>query len=140
ERLRLRKEKAKPAADVLRRWLIARRGQVPDGSATAKAIDYSLNRWAALTRYIDDPAVPADNNWVENRIRPIAIGRSNWLFAGSLRAGQRAAAVMSLIQSAKLNGHDPFAYLKDVLTRLPTQPASRIGELLPHSWKPDSAL
>ena len=139
ERLRLRQEKAKPAADVLRRWLIARRGQVPDGSATARAIDYSLNRWAALTRYIDDPAVPADNNWVENRIRPIAIGRSNWLFAGSLRAGQRAAAVMSLIQSAKLNGHDPFAYLKDVLTRLPTQPASRIGELLPHNWKPESA-
>ena len=138
-RQRMRQEKARPAADVLHRWLIARRGQVPDGSATARAIDYSLNRWAALTRYIDDPAVPADNNWVENRIRPIAIGRSNWLFAGSLRAGQRAAAVMSLIQSAKLNGHDPFAYLKDVLTRLPTQPASRIGELLPHNWKPESA-
>ena len=65
--------------------------------------------------------VPIDNNWVENRIRPIAIGRNNWLFAGSLRAGQRAAAVMSLIQSAKLNGIDPLAYLKDVLNRLPTQ-------------------
>ena len=66
----------------------------------------------------------------------IAVGRSNWLFAGSLRAGQRAAAVMSLIQSAKLNGHDPYAYLKDVFTRLPTQPASRIDELLPHRWQP----
>jgi hypothetical protein len=64
----------------------------------------------------------------------IAIKRSNWLFAGSLRAGQRATAVMSLIQSAKLNGHDPYAYLKDVLTRLPTQRASQIGELLPHRW------
>ena len=69
----------------------------------------------------------------------IAIGRNNWLFAGSLRAGQRAAAVMSLIQSARMNGHDPYAYLKDVLTRLPTHKASRIVELLPHRWKPADA-
>src|SRR3954453_14758533 len=75
-----------------------------------------------------------DNNWVENRIRPIALGRSNWLFARSLRAGKPAAAVMSLIQSARLNDHDPYRYLRDVLERLPTQPASRIGELLPHNW------
>jgi transposase len=79
------------------------------------------------------------NNWVENQIRPIAIGRSNWLFAGSLRAGQRAAAVMSLVHSARLNGHDPYAYLKDVLERLPTQPASRVEELLPHRWQPSLA-
>lgn len=80
--------------------------------------------------------MPIDNNWIENQIRPIALGRKNWLFAGSLRAGQRAAAIMSLIQSARLNGHEPFTYLKDVLTRLPGQPHSRIGELLPHHWKP----
>lgn len=80
------------------------------------------------------------NNWVENQIRPIALGRSNWLFAGSLRAGQRAAAVMSLVHSANINGHDPYAYLKDVLERLPTQPASRIEELLPHCWKPAAAV
>ena len=78
---------------------------------SAKAIDYSLGRWTALTRYLDDGDVPCDNNWVENQIRPIAIGRSNWLFAGSLRAGKRAAAIMSLIHSARLNGHDPYAYL-----------------------------
>jgi len=101
---------------------------------TARAIDYSLNRWAALTSYIDDGDLPIDNNWVENRIRPIAIGRQNWLFAGSLRAGKRAAAVMSLIHSAKLNGLDPYTYIRDVLERLPTQPASRVGELLPHQW------
>lgn len=71
----------------------------------------------------------------ENRIRPIALGRHNWLFAGSLRAGKRAAAVMSLIHSAKLNGHDPYAYMRDVLTKLPTHPASRIEELLPHRWQ-----
>ena len=80
--------------------------------------------------------MPIDNNWIENRIRPIAIGGNNWLFAGSLKAGQRAAAVMSLIQSAKLNGHDPYAYLKDVLNRLPTQKNSQIEELLPHLWRP----
>ena len=76
------------------------------------------------------------NNWIENRIRPVALGRSNWMFAGSLRAGRRAAVIMSLIQSAKLNGHDPYRYLKDVLERLPTHPASRIDELLPHRWQP----
>jgi len=82
--------------------------------------------------------LPADNNWVENQIRPIAIGRNNWLFAGSLRAGQRAAAIMSLVHSAKLNGHEPHAHLK-VMQRLPTHPASRISELLPHRWKPAQA-
>ena len=75
------------------------------------------------------------NNWIENQIRPVAIGRANWLFAGSLRAGQRAAAVMSLVQSARMNGHDPYAYLKDVLTRLPTHRARRVEELLPHRWQ-----
>jgi len=74
------------------------------------------------------------NNWVENQIRPWAIGRANWLFAGSLRAGQRAAAIMSLIR--QLNGHDPHAYLKDILTRLPTHKASDISALLPHRWQP----
>ncbi len=80
--------------------------------------------------------MPIDNNWVENRNSPVAIGRNNWLFAGSLRAGQRAAAVMSLIHSARLNGHDAYAYMKDILERLPSQRASRIGELFPHRWVP----
>ncbi len=109
----------------------AQRTKVPNGVATAKALDYSLKRWAALTRYLDDGSVPIDNNQVENLIRPWALGRKNWLFAGSLRSGRRAAAIMSLIQSAKLNGHEPYAYLKDVLTRLPTHKASAIDELLP---------
>jgi transposase len=135
QRRRSRQERARPVADALHQWLTQQRHKVPDGSATAKAIDYSLKRWRALTRFIDDGELPPDNNWVENQIRPIAIGRSNWLFAGSLRAGQRAAAIMSLVHSARLNGHEPHAYLKDVLERLPTQPASRIGELLPHRWQ-----
>ncbi|MBK6852781.1 MAG: transposase domain-containing protein [Burkholderiales bacterium] len=102
-----------------------------------KAIDYSLNRWTQLTRFVDDADVPISNNWVEH-IRTIALGRANWLFAGSLRAGKRAAAVMSLLHSARINGHDPYAYFKDVLERLPTHPASRIDELLPHRWAPPS--
>ena len=125
---------SQPVFDLLHDWLIANRQKVPDGSATAKAIDYSLKRWAQLTHFVDDGDVPISNNWVENQIRPIALGRSNWLFAGSLRAGRRAAAVMSLLHSARINGHDPYAYFKDVLERLPTHPASRIDELLPHRW------
>ena len=89
----------------------------------------------ALARYLDDGAVPIDNNPVENTIRPWALGRSNWLFAGSLRSGKRAAAIMSLIGSAKMNDLDPYVYLKDVLERLPTHPARRIEELLPHRWR-----
>ncbi len=98
-------------------------------------MDYSLKRWAALTRYLEDDGLPVDNNRVENLIRPWALGRSNWLFAGSLRSGQRAANIMSLIQPAKLNGHEPHAYLKDVLTWLPTQKASQIQKFLPQHWK-----
>lgn len=136
KRREIREQKGRPAADALHTWLIAYRQRVPDGGATAKAIDYSLGRWEALTRYLDDGAIPIDNNWVENQIRPIAIGRNNWLFAGSLRAGQRAAAVMSLIHSARLNGQDVYAYLKDILERLPSHPASHVTELLPHNWAP----
>jgi transposase len=134
QRRNIRQQQGRPAADALHAWLLAQRERVPEGSATAKAINYSLGRWDALTRYLDDGHLPIDNNWVENQIRPIAIGRNNWLFAGSLRAGQRAAAIMSLIHSARLNGHDVYAYLKDVLDRLPSQPASRVGELFPHRW------
>ena len=116
-------------------WLQLERNRVPDGSAIAKAIDYSLNHWAGLGRFLLDGAVPIDNNHIENQMRPWALGRRNWLFIGSQLAGERAAVVMSLLQSAKLNGHEPWAYLKDVLTRLPTQLNSRIGELLPHQWQ-----
>ena len=132
-----RRRRSRPVAAALHHWMRQQRQKIPDGSATAKAIDYSLNRWAALTRFLDDGELPIDNNWVENQIRPIALGRSNWLFAGSLRAGKRAAAVMSLLHSARINGLDPYIYIRDVLERLPLQPASRIDELLPHRWRPN---
>ncbi|QXI18872.1 IS66 family transposase [Pseudomonas hamedanensis] len=135
-RRQIRQEKAVAVMDTLHAWMIAQRELVPEGSAISRALDYSLKRWAALSRYLDDGAIPIDNNWCENQIRPWALGRKNWLFAGSLRSGKRAAAIMSLIQSARLNGHDPYAYLKDVLTRLPTQRASEIDQLLPHKWQP----
>ena len=134
ERMDVRRERTKPLLDALHEWMTLQRRKVPDGSTTAKALDYSLKRWAALIRFADDGQLPVDNNWIENQIRPIAIGRNNWLFAGSLRAGKRAAAVMSLIQSARMNGHDPYAYLSDVLARLPTQKSNKIDELLPHRW------
>ncbi|KWS24577.1 transposase [Pseudomonas syringae pv. syringae] len=133
-RRRIRQEKAVPVMDMLHAWMLAQRSLVPEGSAISKALDYSLKRWAALSRYLDDGAVPIDNNWCENQIRPWALGRKNWLFAGSLPSGKRAAAIMSLIHSARLNGHDPYAYLKDVLTRLPSQRACHIHQLLPHKW------
>ena len=132
----LRQARSKPILDKLRDWLIGQREKVTNGTATAKAIDYSLKRWEALIRYLDDGDVPIDNNWVENQIRPWALGRSNWLFAGSLRSGQRAANIMSLIQSAKINGLDPQAYLKEVMERLPTTKWSEIDGLLPHNWEP----
>ena len=133
-RRRIRQEKAVPVMEMLHAWMIVQRDLVPEGSAISRALDYSLKRWAALSRYLDDGAVPIDNNWCENQIRPWALGRKNWLFAGSLRSGKRAAAIMSLIQSARLNRHDPYTYLKDILTRLPTQRASEIDQLLPHRW------
>ncbi len=136
QRLQMRQERSAPLWEALHLWLKLERTRVSECSAIAKAIDYSLNHWVGLGRFLLDGAVPIDNNCVENRIRPWAVGRRNWLFIGSELAGERAAVVMSLLQSAKLNGHDPWAYLKDVLTRMPTQLNSRIEELLPHQWKP----
>jgi len=129
ERQQLRTSQSRPIVDKLHEWLTLQRSRATDGTAIAKAIDYSLGRWPALIRFLDDGTLPIDNNWVENRIRPIALGRSNWLFAGSLRAGKRAAAVMSLIQSARLNGHDPYRYLRDVLGKRPVR-----AVLTPCAW------
>jgi transposase len=134
DRLAIRQSIAKPHWDELHVWLQLERQRVPDGTTTAKAIDYTLRRWDALTRCLHDGNVTVDNNHIENLMRPWAMGRKAWLFAGSEMGGERAAAMMSLLQSAKLNGHEPLAYLTDVLTRLPSHPNNRIEELLPHRW------
>ncbi len=140
QRLAARVQLTRPLWKELHVWLKLERGRVPDGGSIAGAIDYSLNSWTALTRHLEDGAVPIDNNLIERQIKPWAMGRKAWLFCGSEMAGQRAAIVMSLVQSAKLNGHDPWAYLRDVLERLPSHPNSRIDELLPHRWSPDTML
>ena len=135
-RLLLRQQRAKPIADALHVWLTEQRQKLVKSDVTAKAIDYSLSNWRALTRYLDDGHVPIDNNAAENAIRPLVVGRKNWLFVGSQQAGERAAVVLSMIESAKLNRHDPWAYLKDVFERLPTLKQRDLATLLPHHWRP----
>ncbi len=134
DRLALRQQRAQPLWDALHVWMRLERTRVADGGGIAAALDYSLKRWDALGRFLHDGEVSIDNNHIERLMRPWAMGRKAWLFAGSELAGQRAAMVMSLVQSAKLNGHDPWAYLRDVLERLLAHPNNRIEELLPHRW------
>lgn len=135
ERWKIRQEQSKPLLESFKQWLMQQRAQLADADVTARAMDYTLRRWAALTLHLEDAHLPIDNNAVENAMRPIALGRKNWLFVGSKSAGERAACLMSLIESAKLNGHDAWQYLKDILTKLPTWPNSRLQELLPHNWQ-----
>jgi transposase len=137
-RLALRQEEAMPRLKALHEWLIAQRVKTADGCGLARAIDYSLKRWPALIRYLDHGDLPIDNNPVENSIRPITLGRRNWLFTGSERAGRRAAAIQSLLATAKLNGLEPYAWLRDTFEKLPTWPYSRIDELLPLRDNPPS--
>jgi transposase len=136
QRLQIRQERSAPMLAAFKVWLLEQRAQLARADVTAKAIDYTLRRWQALTVHLQDARIPVDNNAVENAIRPLALGRKNWLFVGSQQAGERAATLMSLIESAKLNGHDAWAYLRDVLTKLPTWPNWRLEELLPHRWQP----
>jgi len=140
DRLQIRQVQSKPVADALQAWLRTQRQLLVKADATAKAIDYTLSNWTGLTQFLDDGAVPIDNNAAENAIRPLAVGRKNWLFVGSQLAGERAAVLMSLIESAKLNGHDPWAYLKDVFERLPTLKNRDLAQLLPHNWRPASEI
>jgi transposase len=127
-----RRIRSAPVARALHEWLIAQRTRITDGTATAKAIDYSLNRWGALTCNLQDPALPIDNNHDEQQIRTWATGGKNWLFAGTLLAGQRPAAIMRLIQSAKLNGHGLSQRRAHAAAHPPL--IQHIDELLPHRW------
>lgn len=131
QRQLVRQEKAKPLLETMHNWLCETLTKTAPGGASAKALSYALKRWPALMRYADTGHLPIDNNACENAIRPIAIGRKNYLFVGTERAGKRAAAIQSLLGTAKLNGLDPAAWLKDTLEKLPTWPNSKIDELLP---------
>ncbi len=110
------------------------RAKLSSKNETAKAIDYSLKRWTALTRFLDDGRLCISNNAAERALRGIAVGRRNWTFAGSDEGGRRAAAIYTPIETAKLNDVDPQAWLADVLARLPDYPVKRIGDLLPWNW------
>ena len=102
----------------------------------AKAMDYMLKRWPAFVRFLDDGRICLSNNAAERALRGIALGRKSWLFAGSDRGGRRAAAMYSIIVTAKMKDVDPQAYLADVLARIAAHPANRLYELLPWNWRP----
>jgi transposase len=137
-RMRARHERSRPLVIELQAWLREQRAKVSKHSETSKAIDYILKRWAAFTRFLDDGRLCMSNNAAERELRAVAMGRKNWTFAGSDEGGRRAAAVYTLIATAKLNNIDPQAWLADVLTRLPDHPAKRIHELLPSNWRRQS--
>jgi transposase len=139
ERLRARHERGRSLVTELETWLREQRAKLSGQSETAKAIAYCLTRWVALTRFLDDGRLCMSNNAAEREIRPVAMGRKNWTFAGSDAGGHRAAAVYTLIQTARLNDVDPQAWLADILARLQDHPAKRIGELLPWNWKRERA-
>lgn len=131
----IRQQETKPRFEAWRTWLDGMLKQLPRKSGTAEAIRYAMTRWEALGRFIDDGTIEIDNNPAERCIRPIALGRKNWLFAGSDKGGERAAGILSLIETAKLNGLDPEAYLRAVLERIADHPINRIDDLLPWSLK-----
>lgn len=134
ERRRQRQVRSRAIAEALKVWAEAIVPQLSGRSELAGAFRYMLARWTALTRVFDDGRLGLDNNPAERALRAVAVGRKNYLFAGSDRGAERAAALYSLIESAKLNGLDPEAYLRDVLTRIADHPASRLADLLPWKW------
>jgi transposase len=135
QRVAVRTERSRALAIELESWLREQRAKVSKNSETGKAIDYSLKRWIALTRFLDDGRLCMTNNAAERALRAIAVGRRNWTFAGSDEGGRRAAALYTLIATAKLNDVDPQAWLGDVLARMLDYPAKRIGDLLPWNWR-----
>ena len=140
ERLAARQDLIAPLVTELERWMRAERAKLSRHNEVAKAMDYMLKRWPAFARFLGDGRICLSNNAAERELRAVAVGRRNWTFAGSDRGGERAAAIYTLIATAKLNDLDPQAWLADVLRRINDHPASRLDELLPWNWrKPEPA-
>ena len=131
ERQRLRNDRSASLLNDLRVWLEATHARISGRSELAKAIRYTLSRWGSLTHILRDGRVCIDNSAAERAMRPIAIGRRNWTFAGSDAGGERAAAIYSLIETAKINGIDPEDYLRKMLERIADHPVRRVADLLP---------
>lgn len=132
----LRQQQAVPILEHLGKWMKEAYAQVTPRSSIGKALAYSIERWEGLCCYTTNGMLCIDNNPVENSIRPVAIGRKNYLFAGSHEAAQESAMIYSLLGTCKMHNINPWEWLKDVLTRLPDHPINKIKELLPHNWKP----
>lgn len=132
----MRQRHSLPEVDAFRAWCENQLSRIPGKGDLAKAMRYALNRWPAFTLFLDNDRVAIDNNPAERAIRPVAIGRRNWLFAGSNAGGETLADAMTLIETAKLSGLDPEAYLADVLARINDHLITRLDELLPWNWKP----
>jgi len=131
QRRQVRQSAARPVIDALAAFFDTSLMTISGRSELAKAIRYARSRWTALTRYLDDGTLEISNNAAERAIRPLALGRKNYLFAGSDAGGERAAAAYTLVETAKLNGLDPEAYLREVIGRIADHPINRIVELLP---------
>jgi hypothetical protein len=139
ERREVRNARSRPLLESLKQWLDETLVKLSKKSDTAIAVRYALGRWEALLRYCDDGHLEIDNNAAERSLRAVALGRKNYLFAGSDRGGESAAAIYSLIGTAKLNGIDPESYLRNVLSRIAEHPINRIGELLPWNVAAEAA-
>jgi len=135
ERLALRQRLSAPVIAKLRGYLENIRGELLPKSPGARAVRYALNQWDALTRFVRDGDLDIDNGASERANRGVALGRGNWTFFGSDRGGRTAAVLLSFIATCKRCGVEPFAWFRDVLTRIATHPVNRLAELLPHNWK-----
>lgn len=135
KKLLTRQTQSRPVLDQFHAWLVGHASTIPPRGELGQAFGYALRQWSTLVRYTEDGILQPDNNLIESAIRPVAVGRRSWLFLGAERGGHVAATMYSLIGTCRLNGVEPYAWLCDVLKRLPNHPVTKLAELLPYNWK-----